>query len=475
MLAASFAVSRVLYYLLGVRFDAAPLGFYRQYIDPELLRVAFWQSLFYLKEQPPGYNFYLGSILHVFPRHSESAFHVAHLVLGLATSWALFAVLDRMGANRKIALIVAIAFVVSPVTVLYENWLFYAYPVTALLCIGALFLHRYASTGRFVDASVCFLCLTLLGTMRTVYHPAWFGLIVFVVLWMLPRWRLNTAAAVAIPAVILGSIYVKQLVLFGGVVPGSEVFQARNLALMTVSDLPSSALRDLEASGKISRVLTISVWKSAVEFSDLVPAPPTTGIAILDNPLKSTGAASWHCLWMGRVGALCRKDALAVLRSYPQGYLRALRRNVGQYFLPADRGWPFDGTTHPNLAKLAVPLGAYDLLTTGTSSPNRRPWLSYVSLPGLLAFGLYEIARRARAATGDRPGALDPTGMTLLFVVFNITYVSAVTVVFSAGDHNRYRDEVSGCFAVLLGLLLTAGLRTVTRRGRRREPTACGL
>ena len=39
------SVSRVLYYLLGVRFDAAPLGFYRQCIDPELLRVAFWQSL----------------------------------------------------------------------------------------------------------------------------------------------------------------------------------------------------------------------------------------------------------------------------------------------------------------------------------------------------------------------------------------------------------------------------------------------
>jgi hypothetical protein len=48
-----------------------------------------------------------------------------------------------------------------------------------------------------------------------------------------------------------------------------------------------------------------------------------------------------------------------------------------------------------------------------------------------------------------------------MFVMFNIVYVAAITIVFSSADHNRYRDEVSGLFAVLLGLALTAGMRAV--------------
>jgi hypothetical protein len=63
LLAMVFAVSRLGYYLLGVRFDARPVLHYYQFADPELLKHRLFESLFYLHVQPPGWNFYTGAVL----------------------------------------------------------------------------------------------------------------------------------------------------------------------------------------------------------------------------------------------------------------------------------------------------------------------------------------------------------------------------------------------------------------------------
>jgi hypothetical protein len=55
-LAAAFVLSRLLYNVVGILFDAEPLKFYLQYIDPHLLRTEFWRSIYYLEQQPPLFN-----------------------------------------------------------------------------------------------------------------------------------------------------------------------------------------------------------------------------------------------------------------------------------------------------------------------------------------------------------------------------------------------------------------------------------
>src|ERR1700691_6368389 len=150
----SFLISRCAYYWMGVRFDAGTLPFYWQIIDPALLRDALWQSLLYSRTQPPGFHFYIGAMMHLFPGHSVAAFQATSLGLGLVLTVCLFLLLDRLRLNRPLALLITIVCVVSPVTVLYENWLFYEYPIAVLFCVSALFLHRYASDRRRIDGIV---------------------------------------------------------------------------------------------------------------------------------------------------------------------------------------------------------------------------------------------------------------------------------------------------------------------------------
>ncbi len=64
---AVFLLSRVGYYVAGVRFDASSLPWFWQYIDPVLLKTDLGQSLWYLHSQPPAFNLFLGIVLNLFP------------------------------------------------------------------------------------------------------------------------------------------------------------------------------------------------------------------------------------------------------------------------------------------------------------------------------------------------------------------------------------------------------------------------
>ena len=143
-LAALFAVSRVVFRLVGVRFSTDQLRIAIQYLDPELLRHHLAQSVWYLHTQPPLYNLFLGVVLKLFPGHEGLAFHAVHLALGLAFCLALYLLLAGFSLPRPAAAAIALAVSVSPAAILYENRLFYDYPVLVLLTLAALAAQRLA-------------------------------------------------------------------------------------------------------------------------------------------------------------------------------------------------------------------------------------------------------------------------------------------------------------------------------------------
>ena len=63
VIVAAFITTRVLFYGLGGRFIAQPVGFAMQYLDPQLLQNDLQQSLLYLHIQPPLFNLFLGIVL----------------------------------------------------------------------------------------------------------------------------------------------------------------------------------------------------------------------------------------------------------------------------------------------------------------------------------------------------------------------------------------------------------------------------
>jgi len=94
-----FLLSRVLYFLAGVCMELEPLQYYNQFIDPLLLKNDLWRSLFYLKEQPPLFNLFLGIGLKLFPQSAGLFYQVTFWAIALASSLCLFSLMERRGVS----------------------------------------------------------------------------------------------------------------------------------------------------------------------------------------------------------------------------------------------------------------------------------------------------------------------------------------------------------------------------------------
>jgi len=452
-IAAIFVLSRLIYARLGVSFDAAPRLFYWQIIDPVLLRNAPWQSLFYLRNQLPALNLFIAVVVQLFPAHPAPAFQACYAGMGLILAISLFLLLDGLEVGRALSFIVSVTCAVSPVTVLYENWLFYEYPIAVLFCVAALFLHRYATSQSRKDGLVLFAALASIGLFRVIYHWVWYLAIAVLLLYALPSCRRKTAWCAAVPGVVLLAFYVKSLALFGLGTPGSDVYGAIAFTTMARGNLGRYDLARLAKKGIVSRVLVYDL-DEVDKVSAIVPPPAPTGIPILDNRLKSTGVASMDSLWMAEVCKQIRRDGLSLLRYRPMGALTSIRDNIGRYFLPADIGWPFDGRTDTNARVLAPVLAPFDLAMTGTVPGHQYAWLSFVTVPMLLSFGLVQSGRWLRRAMPGR--ASDPKDLTIVFAFVNIAWLTAVIVFYDFTDQNRIIFEIFPLFAVLLGCSLSS-------------------
>jgi hypothetical protein len=467
MIVAAFCLSRILAWNLGVRFDAEPFEFYWQFIDPNLLRHDLLRSLFYWEQQPPLFNFFLGAVPHLVPAHEGFAFAAAYVCIGLAMAIALFALMDRMGVDQRLATLIAVVFAANPSTILYENLLFYEYPLAALWCVAALFLHRYATSGRFSDGLIFFSSLASISGIRSIYHPLWFAAVALLIGFASRKQMRRTLQAAALPAIVLLLFYGKHALVFHNLVPGGSMQSSINLSLMIRDNLGPDELDSLVAAGKVPRVFEEDIVDRAGQLnteagrralSAFLPPPPASHIAILDECIKSTGAINWNCTWLENLSVIYEKSSLTAISQDPALYLTYLPSNLERYFLPDTKGWPFDSRERDtNSQTLRLPLALYNFALTGdSSSESGRPWLSYVALPGLLGLGLLRVMQGRRK--------MSPAWLTIAFMTANMIYLGVLTILLSYGDQNRYRSELGTYFAVLLGICLTDFYRKLTRR-----------
>jgi len=466
-----FAVSRVIYFAAGVRTDTTPIGTYLQYIDPALLREHLWQSLFYLREQPPGFNLYLGLVLKT-AAHPEAVFFLIHLLMGLALALSLMAVMMRLGVANWLAFLLATLFTSSPITVLYENWVFYEYPVMASLTVAAWAMGRYIRAVTFRDALLFFASLAIVASVRGVYHLSWFLLLASLLLWVTRNhWKRGLWAA-TVPTLLIVAFYVKNYVMFGDMIPG-QVFKKMNYADMVQQQAPQEALERLKREGRISRILEIPAVQTKTDlYAEFARQPAPTGIPLLDMSRKTTGADNWNSAWTSKVADFYYRDAQVVARECPGLLWKQVHANLRTYLLPATDVFPFD---HTQSAKCLRPfLNWYERITAGElfvdtdSDSDDEPiaWLNVFLLPACLAGGLV-LAIRAFSRRGAWTGERHARCATILFLLFNIAYDSAATILLASGDHNRYREEVAPLYVILLGLLANAAwIRLRALRGK---------
>ena len=455
-----FVVSRVLYFLKGVRFQTEQVGSNFQFIDIELMKHRLMESLYYDHVQPPLHNLMTGSVVKAFPQSYGTALHVLFMAMGLASALLLFQLMRDLGTPTAVAAVLTIVFITSPGCVLFENYPMYEYPMMLLILGQCVALTRLLERPRFATAAFFFSLLAALALVRATYHLYYLIAVAAFIAWFTRNARLVVAAA-TLPFLAVLAIYVKNLAVFGFF--GASSWMGNNMPTITTHNLTAEECSALVQEGKLDPFGCVDGGQPPDVYRRWVPGLAKTGIPLLDDEWKSTGAPNMHHAILLKTGPLYLKAARQSLRYAPGAYLRSLGIAWFCYFRPPSDFFQFE----QNRAHIQGLERVYDLILFGelrqASGKELRAIraregtaalfaytgvLLIVSIPAIL-IGAFAAAWRDFHAGKNRNRAV-----LILFVLAQILLVMVIFNFLSSFENNRYRFPTDALYVALAGFLI---------------------
>ncbi len=465
----AFVASRVAIHLAGVRFDTRPMNYAGQVLSRVHLTNDLIETLTHLHSQPPLFNLFLGVGLRA-PRSWENeVFHFSYLAFGLALALCFHAVLRRLGVGPKVAVALTLAFMLSPSVFLYENYLLYDYPVALLLCVALLALQRYEEGHRVRDVALFFAALTALVLTRSMFHLLW--LVAWVAVLVLHRrhadWK-QVVALAAVPLVAVVAVHANNRRVSGSFTSSSTL--GISLAKITVSQLTRAEREALVARGELSPLALVDPLSPVAAYRGVVPPPPPTGVAVLDDEVKPEYAnpptedlfrpndnnSTYIAVSNGYL-----EDALKTIRMRPGAYLQGIGTAYNLFFRPASDFAPL-GDNRDRVAWLErlYNVGVYGVVSGGEGSrvfpvaethyrqgPGRTAWLVVFGYAVALVGGAWALWQGRRRGEGPPP-------LVLAFLWSTIAYVTVVANVIEVGENNRFRLYTEPLVIALLAALV---------------------
>ena len=447
----SFLLSRFLYIQAGQRFDNTPPKYYYQFIDPQLLKTRFLESIWCLHSQPPLFNFITG-LLYQASSPDSKIYQLLFFILGFVFALTLYWLGLRLGLNRWWSALLAIWFMVSPATVLYENLYFYAYPTAFLLAFAALALSKFLESDNFwwgvtFAGSLAALCLTW-----AIFHLIWMFAVIGLIT-MFYRNRRTLFMASLIPALIVTGWYTKNYFLFGTFSASS--WMGMNLAHVTfLSPLTSQSVRDQMAGlGELTRYPVAEAFRPIENYQGLVAVPKPQGIPVLDEPFKSMKSPNFNHTFYIQLSELMLQDALRFIRMRPDLYFASVRQGFAIFFHSSSDYLLLKDKPTPKLESF------WDRVFYGQVSDYQGKlddrWISNWRYIGWWLVVIYVAVMMYGVKTLiDRNQADRSQTAVIVFMTFTILYFTVLANFFDLGENNRFRFTLDPIVLLLFGRLL---------------------
>lgn len=448
-----FVLTRCIYFSAGIRFDIAPLLWFWQLIDPVLLKNHLIQSIYYQHTQPPLFNSIIGLILKIATNYENIAFHILYLAWGMILVLFLFLTMVRLQVSPKIAAILSAFFLISPASILYENWLLYTYLMATLLVVAAYFLHYFFSTRSLRVGFIFFSLLGLCVCTRTVFHLLWLLSMLLLLVNSGKQFYKSILLCAALPIVLVSTIFVKNWVVWGEF--SHSTWLGMSLFKVVRYGMTQDELNDLVRRNRLSEASLCHPYSWLSSYTVGLRNVPQTEVPVLDQKLRSTGFNNYNNLAYQRISKYYLSDSFYLIAHHPGSYLKGLREAFLIYFRsPTDS--PF---LRMNRDRILGYNRAFDRIVYGKFGPDGQiGWFSLAGIPLLLLFSIRQIGKAERNH--------DPaTKVTLLFITLNVLYVTFVGNALEVGDNNRYRFETEPFFYVLFGIFVDNLIKRFRRAG----------
>src|SRR5262245_52893232 len=169
-----------------------------------------------------------------------------------------------------------------------------------------------------------FFILTLVAYIRGLFHLYWLIFFCLLLLYFFPQHRKKVVLAFCLPLLTLVAVYVKNYFVFGSLSTG-DIFVAISLKEMSYYKIPEQKHKLLIEQGKLTRmslIPAVSMDTNIENYTDIIGSPRRTGIAVLDQVRKSTGAMNLHNLGWLKLTKPISQDNIYFIRERPDVYLK---------------------------------------------------------------------------------------------------------------------------------------------------------
>jgi hypothetical protein len=450
-----FAVSRMIYRgEYGVRFDGSPLFYFIQYVDPWFFEHDFLRTILHLTQQAPLPNLVIGLAWLTFgPSYWTVAMDVVFLAFGLTLGYSLLSALESLGVRRAVAVLFVCPFLVTPVAVIYETWLFYHVPVAALLAAALAALLRYYRTGTLLAGLTFFSLLALVALIRNVYGALWLGAVAAGVFLIPPlcgpngkRARVLVLKAAAIPLLLVIANNAKTSLLVGRGFGDAAIWT--NIVWKTWERIAEGERNRLKAAGAVSDSVEYEPFQGLEQLEGMRVALPPTGVPILDLERTPNMRDNVHALeYLVIAEKYYKPDGKFLLRSHPQAYAASVRFALFDWYLSS----PSRDIVLPRLrnAKKLKKLDRRMNRLLG-KHPGGRLQALVIGVPAMLAYAIYRLLRPRAMLASERS-----TVAAVLFMLLTISYAAIGTTLISYADFSRYRFDVDPFYLVFLVLAVS--------------------
>lgn len=461
-----YAATRVFYYAVGIRFDDTPLSYFWQYLDAAALRGdGWWRAVFCQHTQPPAFNLFLALGLHT--ADPRSFFAWSGVLFGLALHGGLYWAARQLGVRPWLSAVLSVALALNPASILMETWLFYTYPVAALLMLSVVLLFR-AFSGQSTSALFAALSLAALVVLtRSLFHLGWFLLVVALIVGA-ARARRRALLVALFPLALAGSVYVKNGLVFGR--PTASSWLGFSLSRLTTTRL--SAPQRAALGDSLSDLAGYLPWwpldRYPPHYRDSLRDLPA--VPVLTAATRENGNPNFNHSAYLRIADVFLQDARTVLRRHPEVYWEATQRAWATHYLPI-HDYAMFGRRRAEAARFLRPVErVYEGMGFAFAMAAwdwGEPLPPFEARPGWgwawLTLGLWLMA--VMMAIGQRRSRAHC--VTLLYVALNIAVVAVVGNSLELGENQRFRFLSEPLTYLLLGLCIEQMLRRLHRAAGR--------
>jgi hypothetical protein len=459
---AVFFISRIIYDHIGFVYQSEPYLGYWQFIDVHLLKTDLWRNVFYLHSQPPLMNLYTGVVLQGFPSASSEVFHLCYLAAGAVLTTTIFFHGIILGFSERSSAALSALFMISPSAVAYEHWLTYCYPLAVGLSAAGLGLYYFIRTQKMMWGVLSFLALAGIALTWSLFHLLWLFAI-FLLLFYFSREKRKVLLAALLPLLVVFGWYAKNSIVFGEFT--ATTWASMNLSNTTTFRLPENDRLKMIKTGELSKFAKYLPFRSPEVYLKLLPDTPTAGIPILDIQGTSNGMVNHHHLVYVEASGYYLRDALHVIRRSPMTYLRSIGQSL-YVFVHSSSDFKFIGGNVSQIRTFNLWWDRvfYGQWKNGETFPERMWDISLLNVAWWVVAGLFtSIAAGVVFLWRKRLQFADPGNFLILFMVFNIVFVTFAGNLMEIGENNRFRFVVDP-FILLLSVFFAGKLYEELKR-----------